>query len=62
MASDDLQVPRDPAKTPEEEFVLFIERLHQKNRDIDPREIARAVNAAVREVRAKRRLSQDSAK
>jgi hypothetical protein len=57
MASDDLEAPQDPPKTPEEEFVLLIERLHQKNRDIDPRKISRAINAAVREVRAKRRLS-----
>lgn len=62
MASDDLEDPRDSAKTPQEEFFLFVKRLHRKNRDVDPRKINRAVNAAVREVRAKRRLSPDPEK
>lgn len=56
MASDP-QPPAEPAKTPAEEFFLFIKRLHEKNRDVDPRQLARDINRAVREVREKRRLS-----
>jgi hypothetical protein len=50
------------ALTPEEEFVLFVESLHRKNRSFAPREINRDIDRAVREVRAKRRLSPPSAK
>lgn len=48
--------------TPEEEFVLFVESLHRKNRSLDSRQINRDIDRAVREVRAKRRLSPASAK
>jgi hypothetical protein len=50
------------AMTPEEEFVLFVESLHRKNRSFEPRQINRDIDRAVREVRAKRRLSPTSAK
>ena len=50
------------ALTPEEEFVLFVESLHRKNRSFAPREINRDIDKAVREVRAERRLTQASAK
>lgn len=50
------------AMTPEEEFVLFVESLHRKNRSVEPRQINRDIDRAVREVRAKRRLSPTSAK
>lgn len=50
------------AMTPEEEFVLFVESLHRKNRSFEPRQVNRDIDRAVREVRAKRRLSPASAK
>jgi hypothetical protein len=50
------------AMTPEEEFVLFVESLHRKNRSVEPRQINRDIDRAVREVRAKRHLSPTSAK
>ncbi|HET9228602.1 MAG TPA: hypothetical protein VFR31_18130 [Thermoanaerobaculia bacterium] len=50
------------ALTPEEEFVLFVESLHRKNRSLAPREVDRDIDQAVREVRAQRRLSSASTK
>jgi hypothetical protein len=48
--------------SPEEEFFRLVKRLHRKNRSFSPRTIARDVNLAVREVRAKRTSSRSSSK
>ena len=46
--------------TPELEFRLLAEDIHQRVGNADPRAVSRDINRAVREVRSKRRLSPTS--